>query len=196
MRAALALLLLMAAPAAAELTPNEAAVLPRILSVQVLDMVAVTIGEERAVLMAGAEPDTADLVVLAGAPDERAGEPLLVARGIAWTGAMAGQVAALEVSPAGGLQIVSQNTAIGRSAWTRRLTVAERDGALVVAGFTQEGYDRIDGSSLRCDWNLLSGRIIVERGDGTRREEIGVPSRVALSKWAGPEDRTPDVCRD
>ncbi|MFN3527424.1 MAG: hypothetical protein ACK4YU_15185, partial [Paracoccus sp. (in: a-proteobacteria)] len=132
MRAALALLL-MAGAAQADLMADEASVLPRILSAVPVEISDSHIGQERAVLLYDAQAGAADLVILVGAPDDRAGEVLMLARGLVWAGTMAGQVPYLQVTANGSLQVMSMQTAIGRSPWEEVMTLAERDGQILVA---------------------------------------------------------------
>jgi hypothetical protein len=98
------------------------------------------------------------------------------------------------------LLVHSEQTGIGRSAWNQTLTLAWRDGAFVVAGYTRSGYDRITGSSARCDVNLLTGdyRIEAVRGGGDgkpesvlldragRGEAMALPARVWTLDTAEP----------
>lgn len=143
---------------------------------------------DRAVLVADeSEPDLLDLHVALS----RDGEPLAareVADSIAWQGMMAGQEASLVLAPNGSLRLVSQNTSIGRDRWERTLTIAHRDGRLVVAGFTHVSYDTLDpDAATSCDVNLLTGR-------GVRDElPITLPAGpVAIEEWT--LDTTPAPC--
>lgn len=78
---------------------------------------------------------------------------------IAWFGAMWGTMPTLEVSDAGSLLVMSGNEAIGRNRWTRTLTIAYRDNAFVVAGYTYTWFDTLDmENNGTCDVNYLTGR--------------------------------------
>ncbi len=111
--------------------------------------------------------------------------------GVAWTGGMAGQEPNLAVSPAGSLLLMSRNDAVGRDRWTLTLTVAQRDGALKVAGITYQHYDTLDPANAgSCDLNLLSGRGVVEGPEG-RREVTAPGPAPALSEWQ--EDDLPNL---
>lgn len=215
MRGAAAALLLaapLAFPAAAgpltrDLTEAEAATLPRVISALEIDLIAGAPGAERVMLLAGAEPDAqmAHLVVFAGSLADNRGAPLLLVGDLAYAGGMAGQSPRLEAAPNGSLQVHSEQIAIGREPWTMTLTLAERDGAVLVAGFTFATWDRITAGSALCDWNLLSGRwemsfdrapdpergIAAETGHATGRDA----RRMTALEWAGLGDPVPAFCR-
>ena len=197
MRAALALAL-MAGPALAQLGDDEAAILPRVLSAVPVDISDAHIGEERAILLADEAEGLADLVILAGHPDEAAGQPVLVARGLVWAGQMAGQGPFLDVAPNGSLRVHAQQTAIGRHAWEETLTLAERDGQVLVAGYTLSSWDRITAATGRCDWNLLSGRWESVSG-APDADDVSLTGREALrltpAEWAARGGEAPDFCR-
>ncbi|MBK4214810.1 hypothetical protein JJJ17_02600 [Paracoccus caeni] len=188
---------------AEDLKPDEAAVLPRILSMVQVDLVEDRIGQERAVLLRGDGPndDLADLVILTGEPDERLGEVLVVARNMVWAGMMAGQVPWLEVSERGSLLVKSEQIAAGRAAWEQTLTLAWRDGELRVAGFTINQWDRVNAGSSVCDWNLLSGNwtmsyeIPSDSGDGRKGESSGrQTAHIAASDWTVDPGLMADFC--
>ncbi|WP_051520965.1 hypothetical protein [Rubellimicrobium mesophilum] len=104
--------------------------------------------------------------------------------GVAWTGGMAGQEPDLSLSPAGSVLLASRNDSVGRDRWTLVLTIAQRDGALKVAGITYERRDTLDPEMGwgTCDLNLLSGRGVIEGPGG--RQEIAVPGPAPrLSDW-------------
>lgn len=187
-----------------QLDEAEAAVLPRVLSALPVEISADHIGEERAVLLESAGPDAgfADLVILAGAPDDRAGQTIAVARDLVWAGAMAGQVPWLEVAGNGSLLVHSEQIAIGRSPWEETLTLAEREGQIRVAGYTLNQWDRFTAGTARCDWNLLTGKWLseseVEPEDGPprrQRREGRLPRIVSVSDWKSETDSFPDFCR-
>ena len=89
---------------------------------------------------------------------------------------------------------------IGRTPWTRTLTVAYRGGDYVLAGFTHAFADRLDPErSGLCDVNLLSGRwegdFTPATGQPTRnRSGTDGPRAFPLSELT--EDYFPPVCRD
>lgn len=206
MRRAAAFLLLAAPAYAAEpsLDPAEAVVLPRVLSAVPVEISADHNGRERAILMRNADADaaSADLVILAGAPDPREGELIAVARGIVWAGMMAGQIPWLAVAPNGSLLVHAEQTGIGRSPWEETLTLAERQGQIRVAGYTLNQWDRITAGSARCDWNLLTGSWLLEaelpqqQGPSRSLHREGRDSRVvAVAGWTAEADSFPEICR-
>ena len=104
--------------------------------------------------------------------------------GVAWTGGMAGQRPDLALSPSGSVLLTSRNDSVGRDRWRLTLTLAQRDGALKVAGITYERHDTLDpeGGWGSCDLNLLSGRGVVEGPQGQR--EVAVPGLAPrLAEW-------------
>lgn len=80
-----------------------------------------------------------------------------------WSGLMSGTIPSLGVNDAGSLLIKSENIAIGRSRWEQILTIAYRQNALRVVGFTYKWYDTLNLEDNRqCDINLLSGKAVLE----------------------------------
>jgi hypothetical protein len=123
-------------------------------------------GRHLVTLVAGAEPDGVDLVI--HAPGPRGLETSLRVQNAVWGGPMYGQTPGLEPRSDTSFVITSENTAIGRGAWSAGVTVAWRGGEWVVAGFTWSFFDRVDPDALgRCDVNLLAGTW--EREDGATR---------------------------
>ncbi|NKX43874.1 hypothetical protein [Roseicyclus persicicus] len=186
--------LLLALPAAAQdLATPEAATLPRLIESACLDLAADHTGCEQAILLAsGTEPDLADLIVLTDRRSDPAAAPLLVARGIAFNGAMWGMAPSLAQAENGSLLLRSEQTGIGRFPWMQTLTLAWREGRFVVAGFTWDSYDRARGGSARCDVNLLSGAFVAEASvpDATgaaqavhAAEGRMEPLRIAAADW-------------
>lgn len=113
----------------------------------------------------------ADRVVLSGEDDEvdvalhlSAGgrvpdKPTLFKRAVGWRGAMAGTEPSMSATARGSLVLVFQNESIGRDRWRQQLTIAVRDGAIVVAGYTYVARDTLDPKNgFTCDLNLLSGK--------------------------------------
>ncbi|WCR11704.1 hypothetical protein JHW45_04835 [Paracoccus stylophorae] len=185
-------------------TDAEAAVLPRILDAVPVEIAAGHLGQERAILLLNDDPDamTADLVILAGDPDDRAGQAIAISRGLVWAGRMAGQVPWLDVAANGSLLVGSQQTGIGRSPWEQTLILAERDGAVRVAGFRLVQWDRITASSASCDWNLLTGewqleaQIQSENGDPRTVTKQGRrPERIAVQDWPAQGEDPAQMCR-
>lgn len=98
---------------------------------------------------------------------------------IVWRGEMFGTQPALEMNARGSLLIHAQNDAIGRNRWRETITVAYRDGAFVVAGYTYSSRDTLDlDSTMSCDVNLLTGQ-------GVLHGEIFklLPERVSFAEF-------------
>lgn len=140
------------------------------------DRAELVVGEDRY------EGDGAHLIVTFG--DGRATQTY---RYIAWRGAMYGTQPELSVTARGSLLVKAQNMAIGRFRWESILTIAWRDDAFYVAGYTFGAYDTIDLTNISCDVNLFTGA-------GLRNgEEIHIaPRRIALADWS--EQNAPDAC--
>ncbi len=88
--------------------------------------------------------------------------PPIIAKSIVFAGTAFGQWPTLEMNKAGtSLLVRSQNEAIGRTAWNQTLTIAWRNGRLMVAGLTYQFQDKLDlKQSGGCDANFLSGRAL------------------------------------
>lgn len=133
----------------------------------------------------------ADLILYASR--ELRMEPVLTVRDVAFAGVNYGQIPTLAARSATSFVIGSEQTAVGRNPWERQVTVAFRNGAWVVAGFTHAHYDRLDPDrGGHCDVNLLSGGW--ERAArGQRQAGRDGPRAFPLARL----DQTwlPDVCR-
>lgn len=207
MRRLAALAALLASPAAADLTAAEAEVLPRIVSAVQIDLLPDRDGAEQAVLLTSTDPDAfaADLVILTGPMDSAPGTPVVLARGAAYLGGLYGQSPWLEVAQNGSLLLRSEQIAIGRDAWEMTLTLAAREGRVLVAGLTHTSWDRATAGSSRCDWNLLTGNwvldwardaapdqgITADNGQRQGRE----PHRIGIEHWAASGAALPDFCQ-
>ena len=196
----------LATPAAQADEQAENAVLSRVLSAVLAEVSDDHIGAEHLVLVKSADPDadSADLYVFAGAPDDAAGTWLATYEGIAFAGSMSGQQPSLRVAENGSVQILSEQSAIGRSAWQQTLTIAPRDGRLVVAGFTYASIDRAVGATRNCDWNLLTGKWTVTRSgpdlEGKERPDLNLSGLqhedMALALWLRDADYFPAFCAE
>lgn len=200
-RAAVTAVLLAGPAAADDLMPDEAAMMARFLSSVAVEISDSHIGQELAVLLRNADPDaeTADLVILAGAPDDRQGQPIMTVRNLVYAGRMGGQVPWLEVSDKGSLLVQAEQSGIGRSPWQETLTVAERGGTIRAAGYTLRRWDRLTAGTAVCDWNLLNGdwtlavEIPHESATPTVRNDKGRQNlTIGLADWA-PEV-VPEFC--
>jgi hypothetical protein len=149
--------------AAQDLTPPEAALLPRLIDSTCIDLVEEHNGCEQVIVLASeTEADRADLIVLTDWRTDPASAPLLIARSIAFNGSMWGMATELEQAANGSLRLTSQQTGIGRFPWYQTLTIAYRDEVFVLAGFSYSTYDRMAGHRMSCDVNLITGDYAVE----------------------------------
>lgn len=111
----------------------------------------------------------------------------VLARGIAWKGGI-GQEPDLSLAPNGSVRLSARNESIGRDRWVQVLTIAFRQGRYVVAGLTYDWYDTLDPANTgRCDFNLLAGRGVVQRGDAPERQVRVAKGAVPVTDWH--EDR-------
>jgi hypothetical protein len=56
-----------------------------------------------------------------------------------------------------GSLLVRQGSDVGRGRWYRTITIAYRDGAYRLVGFTYYHFDTFNGRTTSCDYNLLTG---------------------------------------
>jgi len=106
---------------------------------------------------------TADLLI-----DDTGSAPV-VAPGIVWSGGI-GQKPELELASNGSVRLISMNEAIGRNRWHLTLTIAFRQGRYMVAGYTYGWYDTLNNEDNGiCDLNLLTGKGILQKGDGPKQ---------------------------
>lgn len=90
-----------------------------------------------------------------------------------------GKEPSIKATGSGSITVATHNDAIGRDRWQQVLTIAYRDGAFVVAGFTYDYYDTLDPDrNGSCDINLLAGKGMV---DG--KPEKMEAKRVTLEDW-------------
>ncbi|WJY21450.1 hypothetical protein QTA57_17125 [Fontisubflavum oceani] len=177
------------------LSAPEAALLPRIIDHGCFDIRSDLNGCESVILLTSeTDPDAADLVIY---PDRRTGDatgPLLLARAVAFNGSMWGTSPSLAQADNGSLLVHSEQSGIGRAPWFQTLTIAWRDDAFVVAGFSYATYDRLTARDFHCDLNILTGdythelRIPEPGGDGDRDEVIadqgrGPGAHIPLTDW-------------
>lgn len=193
------LVLTLGVAATATAQPLEPVSLDRIASVASGDLDGD--GAHDAALLIAPGPDSAEdhaLVILRGTGfDEGALEPWLVFRNAAWGGGPGGMVGnrpAVRFTDAGSLQLLSKNEAIGRNRWNQTVTLAWRDGRLLVAGFTYAFRDTLDlDADGGCDINVLTGRGVVVDND-TQRAVAVEAKRLDLGDWLS--DGAPTLCPD
>lgn len=122
------------------------------------------------------------------------GAPVIVPD-IAWAGGMSSPPY-LSLTEFGSVQVISQNDAVGRGRWELILTLAHRQGALRVAGFTYSWRDTLDPDDFgSCDVNLLTGRGETSRS-GEKPFAITVRGGApAVTDWQSETFELPDACR-
>ncbi|WP_282181929.1 hypothetical protein [Aliiroseovarius marinus] len=141
--------------------------------------------EDHAALMDFGHTGDADLLLKLGG-----GETLWV-QDVVWVGGI-GQQPSLTVTPHGSLQVMSHNSAIGRNRWEQIHTLAWRDGAMRIAGYTYRWYDTLNLDDIgSCDLNLLSGKGEVATGQEAVSRAISVSTPAYLvQNW--PTDMPPE----
>lgn len=141
---------------------------------------------DRAVLIGG--DSDADLLIYLSDGDNGL-KAAAYAPGLVFSGAMAGTFADLQLSPQGGLQVHSENGAVGRDRWDQILTLAWRDGQFVVAGVTYGAVDTLDPTAGgNCDINLLTGK-----GTANGKTVKLAPVIISVTKWT--DDSLPAPCQ-
>lgn len=114
---------------------------------------------------------------------EEAGVEVLTAPNIAWTGGI-GQQPELSLAPNGSVRLTSMNESIGRDRWRITLTIAYRDGAHRVAGYTYGWYDTLDPEANgTCDLNLLTGRGSLSKDGGAGRAIRTMMKPLPVTEW-------------
>ena len=120
------------------------------------------------------------------------GGPWIIANNIAWKGGP-GQEPMLELAPNGSVRLISMNEAIGRNRWFQTLTIAYRNGAYRVAGFTYSWYDTLNLEDTgECDLNLLNGRGFLTVNE-VKRSVRTTQSALPVTDWTDVTP-IPDVC--
>lgn len=138
--------------------------------------------KDRAVLMYNYGMGEADLVIYLGSQDAMVEH--VFAPQIAWYGNMWGQQPSLTLNDTGSLLVHSLNIGIGRNRWEQTLTIAYRDEAFVVAGYTYSYHDSITPENYGdCDVNLLTGNGEVSIGEGPLRKFILGTTSTSLLDW-------------
>jgi hypothetical protein len=112
------------------------------------------------------------LSLAASAPNKVAGNASL--------DSLVGQDPTLSALPNGSIAVHSENSGVGRDRWEQTLTIAYRNAAFVVAGFTYSHYDTLDPDhNGSCDYNVLSGKV------SSSGKDSKVEARtVAVADWA------------
>lgn len=114
---------------------------------------------------------------------------------IAWVGGI-GQQPELALAPNGSVQLTSMNDAVGRSRWQLTLTIAYRDDAYRVAGYTYRWRDTLDlPDNGVCDVNLLTGQGEVSRDGGSLKQFSHSLPALPVTDWTDMTiNLPPDAC--
>lgn len=149
-------------PGEATATPGAAIAPERVLAVVTLDLTGDG-GMDRALLLQPdeqSEATDAELLIVFADPVPPAVPPLqrFNAEGLAWIGGLWGTQPELEVINGNSLVVVSQNEAIGRNRFRQRITLAYRDGKLVVVAYEHMTRDTLDPDAVtQCAVDFLGG---------------------------------------
>jgi hypothetical protein len=143
--------------------------------------------KDRAQLIA--DGDDVDVAVYLSAGGKLPAKPTVLKKALGDYSDVPGQEPELSISGKGSMIIVFKNEAIGRDRWHAQYTIAWRNGALVVAGYSFDYRDTLEPNrSGACDVNFLTGK-------GTALgKSITVPAHpVSLAAW-GQSD-IPAACQ-
>ncbi|TCR92832.1 hypothetical protein [Rhizobium sp. BK376] len=92
---------------------------------------------------------------------------------------MFGQDPSIKGMPNGSIAVHSENSGVGRDRWDQTLTLAYRNGAFIVAGYTYNYYDTLDPDhNGSCDYNVLTGKVTKD-GKDTKAE----PKTIKIEDW-------------
>jgi len=119
----------------------------------------------------------------------------ILAQDIAWIGGP-GQEPELGLAPNGSVTLTSKNDSVGRNRWFLTLTIAWRDNAYRVAGYTYTWYDTLDLAAYGvCDINLLTGRGTARIGDAAAQPVTVPRGATAVTDWKEAAFRLPPACQ-
>ncbi|MGE0212823.1 MAG: hypothetical protein AB7S41_14095 [Parvibaculaceae bacterium] len=150
-------------------------------------------GMDRALLVQNG--DDADLHIYLSESSGSGPKLAAYAKAFAWAGSMWGTLPELKLLPnTSSLQVVSQNDAVGRDRWTQTLTLAYRNGAFVVAGYTFSARDTLEPDAWSaCDVNLLTGKGIVKSEKAPDGKAFASTTRaMPVVQWT--QDTKPQGC--
>jgi hypothetical protein len=101
-----------------------------------------------------------------------------------WSGVMAGTTPSLELNSAGSVLVKSENSAIGRNRWEQIITIAYRNNALRVVGYTYNWYDTLNlEDNGQCDINYLSGKARYQKAENPEKWFGLVGSAQPINAW-------------
>lgn len=110
-----------------------------------------------------------------------------------WYGRMAGSEPSLDLAPNGSLLVHSANDGIGRGRWNAALTLAYRDGAYQVVGYTYQWRDTIDPQNYgTCDINLLTGKGFLTVAGGAEQWITTTTPALPVTEWTLYDSEPPE----
>lgn len=120
----------------------------------------------------------------------------VVARNVAWVGGI-GQVPNLTLASNGSVQLNSMNDSVGRDRWHLILTIAYRNDAYRIAGYTYQWFDTLDpDNNGTCDVNLLTGQGEVAINEGSKKAFSQSLPALPVTDWTDMAiNLPPDVCQ-
>jgi hypothetical protein len=140
---------------------------------------------DRAVMVR--EPNgQADLYIYLGSGDEK----LDLTKEPAFLKKLTAQVVAGLESTGKGSLVVTYGCGGCSNDWETTLTIVDRGGEFLVAGFTFDWDTRYDMG--RCDINFLTGKGVLSDGVGGSKPIKGNFRPIRLADWS--DDKSPDAC--
>lgn len=115
---------------------------------------------------------------------------------IAWVGE-SGQIPSIALAGNGSVQVTSMNDAVGRDRWTLTLTIAYRNEAYRVAGYTYVWRDTLElANNGVCDVNLLTGQGEVSMDGGPKQQFSQSLPAMPVTDWTEMTiSLPPDACQ-
>ncbi len=115
---------------------------------------------------------------------------------IAWVGGV-GQTPSIALADNGSVQVRSMNDSVGRDRWTLTLTIAYRNDAYRVAGYTYAWHDTLDlAANGVCDVNLLTGDGEVSLHGGPKKQFTQSLPALPVTDWTDMTiNLPPDACQ-
>jgi hypothetical protein len=145
--------------------------------------------KDRAQLVLANDDGDVDLAIYVSAGRKLPARPTLVKHAFGWSGDNAGQIPDIKFNARGSILVGFGNDAAGRDRWHSQYTIAWRNGALVVAGYSHTERDTLNpDAGGGCDIDFLTGK-------GQRNlKPVTVPAHaVALADWS--DKSIPKACK-
>jgi len=95
------------------------------------------------------------------------------------------EVPYLKLSEHGSLQVWSSNFGIGRNKWEHNATIVYRDGAFLMAGFTNTYFDTLEpANSGSCDVNFLGKKMEFSIGESGQKKLVKIKTGAKpIGEW-------------